>query len=287
MIPFVRVLILSLLACLAVIGPPPLAAGASDWVEGYRSRVRLIAGGAEARERWAAVEIVLDPGFKTYWRNPGESGLPPSFDWSRSMNVEAVDLLWPAPARLEDGGGVSYGYFGGVIFPVRVTPRNPDKPARLALTIDYGVCKDICIPAQADLSLDLAVEADGSSSALIRQACARVPRAHGLGAEGDLSILDVTPDSDGGKSQVRVSVRTPAGTTPRLFAEGPDGWFLAASEAMTPTATGAAVAQGTFLVEVDPPPDGATRAVPLRLTLVAGDRAIETSASLDASRLPR
>ena len=56
---------------------------------------------------------------------------------------------------------------------------------------------------------------------------------------------------------------------------------------MTPTATGAAVAQGTFLVEVDPPPDGATRAVPLRLTLVAGDRAIETSASLDASRLPR
>jgi len=282
----VRVLVLNLIACMAVIGSPSLAANASGWVEGHRSRVRLIAGEATAQERWAGVEIALDPGFKTYWRNPGESGLPPSFDWSRSANVEAVELLWPAPARLEDGGGLSYGYAGGVVFPVRVTPRAPDKPVRLALTIDYGVCKDICIPAQADLSLDLAVGTESPSSAPIRQARARVPQAQPLGAAGDLSILSVTPVSDGGKQQIAVSVRAPARTTPHLFVEGPDDWFLAAPEAMAPAEGGDAGASGTFRVDVDRPAD-AKGTVSLRLTLVAGDRAIETMTSLDASRLSR
>src|SRR5215210_2320813 len=143
MILFARVFVLSLMACMAVFGPPALAADASGWVEGHRSRIRLIAGEAAARERWAGIEIALDPGFKTYWRNPGESGLPPSFDWSRSANVETIELLWPAPTRLKDGGGVFYGYAGGFVFPVRVIPRDPNKPVRLTLTIDYGVCKDI------------------------------------------------------------------------------------------------------------------------------------------------
>jgi DsbC/DsbD-like thiol-disulfide interchange protein len=287
MILFARVFVLSLMACMAVFGPPALAADASGWVEGHRSRVRLIAGEAAARERWAGIEIALDPGFKTYWRNPGESGLPPSFDWSRSANVETIELLWPAPTRLKDGGGVFYGYAGGVVFPVRVIPRDPNKPVRLTLTIDYGVCKDICIPAQADLSLDLAVQSEDSFAALIRQTRARVPRRQALGAEGDLSILGVEPVRGGGKPQVKVSVRAPAGMAPHLFAEGPDGWFLATSEAMIPATTDTANKSGAFLVEIDPPPNGGAGAVPLRLTLVAGDRAVETVASLDASQMSR
>ena len=206
-----RVLALVLTACMAVIAPRSLAADVSNWVEGRGSHVRLIAGDVEPSERWAGLEITLDPGFKTYWRSPGESGLPPAFDWSSSVNVAAVEPLWPAPARFEDGGGVSYGYAGGVILPLRVIPRDRDKPVRLALTLEYGVCKNLCIPAQADLGLDLPGQTDASLSNLIRQARARVPRQQALGAEGDLTILDVAPVPDGGKPQVAVSVRAPAG----------------------------------------------------------------------------
>jgi DsbC/DsbD-like thiol-disulfide interchange protein len=278
-----RLLALILMTCLAVTGPRSWAADASTWVEGRGSRVRLIAGDAEPRERWAGVEIALDPGFKTYWRTPGESGLPPVFDWSRSTNVAAVEPLWPAPSRFEDGGGVAYGYSGGVVLPVRVTPREPDKLVRLALALEYGVCKDLCIPAQADLSLDLPERAQPASSGLIRQARERVPKPQALGAEGDLAVLDVAPAPEGGKPRITVRVRAPAGAAPRLFVEGPDDWFFAAAEAMDPAVPSSGSAQGTFRVEVDPPPGGARTPVPLRLTLVAGDRAIETTASLDGT----
>ena len=71
-------------------------------------------GGEAGGARLAAVEIALDRGFKTYWRHPGEAGLPPAFDWSGSANLAAVEVLWPAPRRFQDAGGVSYGYEGGV-----------------------------------------------------------------------------------------------------------------------------------------------------------------------------
>src|SRR5215218_4800098 len=75
---------------------------ASRWAEGFHSRARLVSGGAVRDVMWAGVEITLDPGFKTYWREPGESGLPPRFDWAGSTNAKAVELSWPAPMRIED-----------------------------------------------------------------------------------------------------------------------------------------------------------------------------------------
>ena len=193
-----------LATCIVAGGTAVAAAGASPWVEGHRSRVRLVAGAPDGGERWAGVQIALDPGFKTYWRHPGESGVPPTFDWSRSVNVAAVELLWPAPARFEDDGGVSYGYAGGVVFPLRVRPRDPGESVRLGLRIDYGVCKEICIPASADMSLELPGRGDPPFSGLIREARARVPEPRPLGAPGDLSILAVAPVTDGGKPQIAV-----------------------------------------------------------------------------------
>lgn len=87
--------------------PPALAAGpgASAWVENPRSRVRLIAGEATPNARRAGLEIRLDPDHKTYWRNAGDSGLPPTFDWAGSRNVEKVEVAWPAPERFADPSG--------------------------------------------------------------------------------------------------------------------------------------------------------------------------------------
>ena len=131
----------------------PLSAPTS--AHGFHSQVRLLSGGRQGENWLAGIEIALDPGFKTYWRNPGESGLPPSFDWSQSENVASVEVRWPAPTRHEDAAGVAYVYSQAVILPVVVKPKAGDKPVKLALTVDYGICKDICIPAHADLSLAL------------------------------------------------------------------------------------------------------------------------------------
>ena len=96
----------------------------------------------------AGVEIKLKPGWKTYWRYPGDSGVPPVLTFSQSENVKAVTVLYPAPTRFADGGGGnSIGYKGGVILPLRVVPRDAARPVVLRLKLDYAACEKLCVPA--------------------------------------------------------------------------------------------------------------------------------------------
>src|SRR3954451_3929081 len=201
-----------------VLAAAAVAGEASPWVEGHHSRARLVAGGGDGAARLAAIEIVLDPGFKTYWRSPGESGLPPAFDWAWSENLSAAEVLWPAPHRFEDAGGVAYGYKDRVLLPVRVSPSDAGKPVRLALKLDYGVCKDICIPARAELALAPPDRDAAPERALVEEAMARVPVSKPLGSDGSLSILTLAPDQ-GARDQLVVTARTQTGLTPRLFVE--------------------------------------------------------------------
>lgn len=273
------------LALLAVAaGSLAAAEEASPWAAGHRSRARMIAGGESGAARWAGIEIALDRGFKTYWRHPGESGLPPAFDWSGSANLASVEVLWPAPRRFDDAGGVAYGWEAGVVLPLRVTPREPGRPVRLALRFDYGVCKDICIPARAELAL--ALEPGGSApSPAIERALAAVPEPRAVGAAGDLAVVAAEP-SGGPKPGLAVTLRAPAGAPPVLFAEGPEGWFLSTPAGMPGwSPDGAAPATVTVPVAVDERPAGAAGPVAIRLTVTAGGRAIETEARLDAAAL--
>jgi DsbC/DsbD-like thiol-disulfide interchange protein len=243
--------------------------------QGFHSRARLIAGG-EMGEHWlAGIEISLDQGFKTYWRNPGDSGLPPRFDWSGSENVASTEVRWPAPKRHVDAAGVAYVYGKQAVLPVLVKAKDPGKPVKLVLALDYGVCKDICIPAHADLTLDLTGAV--SERKAIEAALAKVPLLQPLGDQADLSVVSVTPLAQD-KPAFAVTIRAPSGTKPALFPEGPENWFLSASHP----------ADGDrFTITVEEKPRDASGPVPLRLTLVAGDRAIETEVSLDASGQPR
>ena len=101
------------------------------------------------------MQIRLEPGWKTYWRTPGNSGVPPSFDWSGSKNLKAAQVLYPAPHRFADASGTAIGYEDEVVFPVKITPERPGEPVELKLNIDYGLCKTLCIPNEASLSLEL------------------------------------------------------------------------------------------------------------------------------------
>ena len=243
--------------------------------QGFHSRARLVSGGAQG-DRWlAGIEITLDPGFKTYWRNPGDSGLPPRFDWTRSENLAEAEIRWPAPLRHEDAAGTIHVYGKKVVFPVIVKAAAKGKPVRLVLSAEYGVCKEICIPARADLALGLTEDAAGRS--LIEAALATVPAPQPVGAGGDLSVLAVEPAKQD-KQAYSVTVRAPAGAKPVLFAEGPENWYLSTSPADD---------ANRFTVTVEEKPKDASGPLPLRLTLVAGGKSIETDLSLDAGQQPR
>src|SRR5262249_18013741 len=127
------------------------AAAAEDtsrWDGDGRSAMRLIAGssapGAPVR---AGIEIRLKLGWRTYWRYPGDAGVPPRFDFAGSQNLKSYEVLWPAPKRLPEGGMVTIGYDRDVIFPLVVVPQDPAKPVVLRLKLDYAICEKLCVPA--------------------------------------------------------------------------------------------------------------------------------------------
>lgn len=214
----------ALLAVPARADPPPLSFGAvplaSPWQPGENSRLRLVAGDTTGEVWTAALQIELAPGWKTYWRNPGDSGVPPRFDFSASANLRAGEALFPAPHRFTDSYGDSIGYKESVSFPLFLSPAEPGQAVELALKVDYALCNAVCVPASADLALMLA---PGRPDLLgtARAARAAVPAADDSGrltarvVDGALTLLFEAP---AGAGEVDV------------FAEPPAGWYLTLPE---------------------------------------------------------
>jgi DsbC/DsbD-like thiol-disulfide interchange protein len=195
---------------------------ASDWAASSKSRARLIADGAGG----AGFEIELAPGAITYWRDPGESGAPPTFDFSGSRNVADAEVLFPAPSRiLEPDGSTANGYRDATVFPIRIAFADPTKPAVLKLNANYAVCEKICLPAKALLTLELPTGMSGLHSAALIAAMARVPKKAAFGTlGGEIGSL--------GPAKWRLCFKAAVGAAPELFLEPPRGaWLdLAASD---------------------------------------------------------
>src|SRR6202000_376578 len=143
------------------------AEDASPWQKGTHSALRLLAGSHSGPVLLGGIAVQLDRGWKTYWRTAGDSGVPPRFDFSKSENVEAVTVLWPAPAKFDDGaGGHSMGYHELVVLPLPIVPKNADKPVTLRADINYAVCEKICIPVDASVELPFSSVASTQDAAL-------------------------------------------------------------------------------------------------------------------------
>lgn len=149
-------------------------ASSSEWVDSQGGRVRLVTTGEpDAQGRLhGALEIALKPGWKTYWRDPGDSGVPPQLDVSGSDNISDAQLLFPAPKRHDDGYGQWAGYDQSVALPVVFTITDPEDKVMISADVFLGVCETICIPVQARLTVDPAsdptnpVDADNVKAAL-------------------------------------------------------------------------------------------------------------------------
>lgn len=125
--------------------------------------------------RLAGLRLSMEPGWKTYWRSPGETGIPPHFDWSRSVNVRDIVMHWPRPGMFESFGMWTAGYGDVVLFPLEVRPLDPSEPMVLALSADLGVCKDICVLENVQTALEIGTDDPPIGARQIRSAMRRVP----------------------------------------------------------------------------------------------------------------
>ena len=226
----------------------------------------------------AGVEFRMQPGWKTYWRYPGDSGVPPHFDFTKSDNVAQVSVQWPAPQRFADGaGGNSIGYAGGVILPLRIVPRDPAKPVTLRMSLDYAICEKLCIPADAKAEL-VPARARTSFDGPLGAAEARVPKRAPVGSPGPLAVQSMHRDPQK-PSRVLVDVAAASGTAVDLFAEGPTpDWALPLPERVQ----GAPAGIQRFAFELDGLPTGAKAdGAVLTLTAATAAAAIEATARLD------
>jgi suppressor for copper-sensitivity B len=155
---YLLVLVCALGAGVAAAAPDQGVNGASAWVYGDYGQIRLVSasnGVDEQQNVQIGVQMRLRKGWKTYWRTPGESGIPPNFDWGDSQNVALGEPAWPTPTRLSEFGAEAFGYKQEVIFPVMATREDPAEAMQLDLVMSYGVCKDICMPVTTHMALSL------------------------------------------------------------------------------------------------------------------------------------
>jgi len=248
----------------------------SPWQRDAHSAVRLLAGSRSGGVLLGGIAIQLEPGWKTYWRNPGDSGVPPRFDFSKSDNVEAVTVLWPAPMKFDDGaGGYSFGYKKQVVLPLRIVAKNGDKPVTLRVSISYAVCDKLCIPVEASSELtfsSVASTEDGTLSAALDT----VPKPANVGDPNPVTIRDFRRD---GAKNVLVDVSAPEAKEVNLFVEGPTpDWALPVPKLLENSPPGVR----RFAFELDGLPPGAKpEGAALKLTLVGGERAYEFNVNLN------
>lgn len=219
-------------AAIALVAGLPAAAQeiAGDWIDGERHRVRIFAGAvpdAAPGTVTAFVEMAMDRGWKTYWKNPGTAGgIPPEFKFDASKNVAKAEVLYPVPIVMSDKAGDVIGYREWAIFPVRITPADANAPVELTVTANYGICEKLCVPAEATLALTIPAGTLPAAGADAERAYGRVPRTGADVKPGDPTGLKVErPAATPGT--LRLSARfpgDPAGAA--MFLAVPDGRYL-------------------------------------------------------------
>lgn len=248
---------------------------ASPWVISTDSKVRLVSGTVDvdgAPALLAGIQLRMDPGWKTYWRNPGDSGVPPSFDWTGSKNLKHAEVLYPAPHRFADAGGTAIGYDDQVVFPVKLTPERDGEPIELKLAFAFGLCKDLCIPNDVSLGLTLGGGVGKGDGLLLAGFLARVPKPARDGALPSVSKVEAKPDADQ-PGLVIDAIFPPGATGTDLFIDGGDV-FVPVPMPLGPIADG----KQRFAVSfVSPAEAAALKGKTLAVILVSDQGSTETT----------
>ncbi|MGR3466333.1 MAG: protein-disulfide reductase DsbD domain-containing protein [Shimia sp.] len=186
-----------LLSCALALSLTPAVAGPFDEVieadilPGWR---------AEDGRHHAALRLRMAPGWHTYWRAPGDSGIPPRFDWAGSENLRGVAIQWPVPEVFRENGLRSLGYSGEVVIPLQLTARSAEE-MMLDLNLSVGVCETVCVPAH--LHARAVLPSGGEVDRRIRSAWADRPLTAAEAGAGQ-AVCRAVPIEDGMALSVRV-----------------------------------------------------------------------------------
>lgn len=255
----------------AVLSLPAFSLAARAGAERHYS-ARLIGGETQNGIWRAGLDLTLDEGWKTYWRMPGEAGVPPQFDWLGSRNVKSVTVLWPAPTRFTDDGGETVGYKDRVVFPLDIIAEDAGKPVALKLAAFLGVCDVICIPVNLEISLTQAAATPADAS-LIAAFAARVPEK--ANAQSRFHVKSATLVVEGGKPALALSLAGEGfGKDFDVFVEGSDFAYFRAPRPAGESAN--------IHLPIDGLKDlGRLRGRTLTLTMISGDIRLEQDVVVD------
>ncbi|MCE6958880.1 hypothetical protein LAZ40_07440 [Cereibacter sphaeroides] len=254
---------LLLASSLAVAALPAAATTQDDIV-----RADVLPGWRDGGRHFAALRLQLAPEWKTYWRSPGEVGIPPEFDWSGSENLGSVRLHWPAPHVFTLNGMRTIGYRGVVVLPFEIEPLDPARPIRLQARVDLGVCRDICVPAALEFAADL--PAEGTRDAAIAAALDSRPESGREAGLGRISCR-VEPISDG--LRLTAELDLPATGSDEVVVVEPGSPSIWASEAVA-SRSGARLTAVSDMVGPGGAPFALDRAA-LTVTVLGDRRAVE------------
>lgn len=263
--------LIRIVVILGLAAPTGVLAARSEWSTADRSQLRLLIAQPEDGSIEGGIEIVLEPGWHTYWRNPGETGVPPIFDFTGSDNVAEVEVLYPAPERYDDGASVSLIYRDEVVFPLAVTALRPGEPVILRVDASFGVCREICIPTRtgSEVTLSPSRQPDPLSAARLESYRPRVPKAPEPG-RFEVEKIEVEADA------LLIDILMPDTAYADLFAEPPPGWNLG-----QPTLISRAGGTARFRLALAGRPDGADIiGQHFRFVAVAGGEAIEEAVTI-------
>lgn len=261
---------------------------AGEWQKLEFVEARLVSaveGTGQLAEVPAGIELRLKEGWKTYWRSPGDAGLPPVLDWTGSINLKAAALSYPRPHRFTLFNSQTFGYKDYVVFPVGVTTVEPGRAVDLKAKVDVLVCEKICVPQSLDLALSIPAGAaePGPQAQLLNQFQSQVPVA---GAASGLEVGQVTARESNGKHALEVSVvhKDEMFTAPDILAEvEPAAAFGPPSVSL---AEGGHKAIFTLPVTSDLPPGTSLAGRAVTLTLIDGEHASEHTAKILAGSGP-
>lgn len=229
-------LALALAAC-------PSLAWAGGLTGGNLVRIDVLDGGPLKKGRHqAALHLRLADGWKTYWRAPGDAGIPPMFSWQGSRNVGDVDIVWPTPVVFDQNGMRSIGYRDEVVLPLRITPRRVGQDIHLSGRIEFGICKDVCIPAELHFAADL--DKASGRDPRIAAAMAQAPFTQSEAGVTDASC-ELSPVAGGLRVVARVAMPPIDGREAVVFE--PDDPTLWSSESATHWDAGTLVADADLM----------------------------------------
>ena len=256
--------LMALLALLASLAATPARAGEhvieATVIPGWR-----MADGTHM----AGLRLKLKPGWKTYWRSPGDTGFAPQFDWRNSGNLKGVRVEWPSPGRYMQGGLLTIGYIDEVVLPLAISPKRKGQPITLKAALDLGVCQDVCIPVQLWVEATLPAARARPDPRINAALAARPYSARKAGVSG--VSCRITPTADG--LRLSASIRMPpAGGDEMVIVEtgNPEVWVAPA----TSSRSGRTLSAETRLVHVQGRPFALNRSA-LRLTVLGRRYAVD------------